>query len=81
MGKISFTIDMWTDLNKTPYMAVTAHWLEQVSLQQQKVNLCTDLISFVHVPGTHTGKHLAEVFLWVIDYLKLDKKIRFLILY
>jgi hypothetical protein len=81
MGKISFTMDMWTDLDKTPYMAVTAHWLEQVSLQQQKVNLRTDLIGFVHVPGTHTGERLAEVFLWVIDRLKLDKKVRFLILY
>jgi len=56
-------MDMWTDLDKTPYMAVTAHWLEQVSLQQQKVNLRTDLIGFVHVPGTHTGERLAEVFL------------------
>ena len=72
---------MWTDLNKIPYIAVTAHWLEQVSLQQQKVNLRTDLIGFVHVPGTHTGERLAEVFLWVIDRLKLDKKVRFLILY
>jgi hypothetical protein len=81
MGKISFTIDMWTDLDKQPYMAVTAHWLEQVSLQQQKVNLCTDLIGFMHIPGAHTGERLAEVFLWIIDCLKLDKKVRFLILY
>ncbi|KAH9986444.1 hypothetical protein BJV77DRAFT_928008, partial [Russula vinacea] len=27
MGKISFTMDIWTDINMKPYMAVTAHWL------------------------------------------------------
>ncbi|KAI0280147.1 hypothetical protein BC826DRAFT_879836, partial [Russula brevipes] len=27
MGKISFTMDMWTDFNLKAYMAVTAHWL------------------------------------------------------
>jgi hypothetical protein len=33
MGKISFTTDMWSDLNLTPYMAVTAHWIEAKEVQ------------------------------------------------
>jgi hypothetical protein len=68
MGKVSFTMDIWTDFDKKPYMAVTAHWLEQASLQmskrlQQKIHLCIDLIGFIHISGSHTGKRLAEVFL------------------
>jgi len=56
-------------------MAITAHWLEQASLQmsgrlQQKINLHTDLIGFMHIPGSHTGKRLAEVFLWVLKRFK-----------
>ena len=75
MGKVSFTMDIWTDFDQKPYMAITAHWLEQASLQmsgrlQQKINLCTDLIGFIHISGSHTGEHLAEVFLWVLKHFK-----------
>jgi hypothetical protein len=75
MGKVSFTMDIWTDFDQKPYMAITAHWLEQASLQmsgrlQQKINLRTDLIGFMHIPGSHTGERLAEVFLWVLKRFK-----------
>jgi hypothetical protein len=83
MGKISFTMDMWSDFDKKHYMAVTAHWLEKTSLlisesPQQQVNLRTDLIGFVHIPGSHTGERLAEVFLWILERLKITKKVRFI---
>ena len=86
MGKISFTTDMWSDFNKKAYMAVTAHWLQKVSLEtsnrlQPKISLRTDLIGFVHVPSSHTGEYLAEVFLSIIDRLKIAKKVFFLNLY
>jgi hypothetical protein len=78
MGKVSFTMNIWTDLDKKPYMAVTAYWLEQASLQmsgrlQQKINLCTDLIGFVHIPSSHTGERLAEVFLWILKRFKFTE--------
>lgn len=80
MGKISFTMDLWTDFNLKPYMAVTAHWLEQPSeRQQQKLGLRVDLIGFIHIPGSHTGERLAEVFLFILDRLKLAKKVKYLI--
>ena len=82
MGKISFTMDVWTDINMKGYMAVTAHWLQQVSLQQSgrlqpKITLRSDLIGFVHIPGSHTGERLSEVFLYIIDRLRLSKKVSF----
>ena len=86
MGKISFTTDMWSDFNKKAYMAITAHWLEKASLEasnrlQPKISLHTDLIGFVHIPCSHTGEHLAGVFLSVIDRLEIAKKVFFLNLY
>jgi hypothetical protein len=72
MGKISFTMDLWTDFDKKPYMAVTAHWLEQ---EGQTITLHTDLIGFMHIPGSHTGERLAEVFLFIINRLNLVKKV------
>jgi len=79
MGKISFTMDMWTDdFKKKAYMAVTAHWLEKITLSgrvQPKISLRTDLIGFKHVSGSHTGERLAEAFLFIIGRLKIAKKV------
>ena len=84
MGKISFTMDVWTDLDMRAYMAVTAHWLQKASLQhserlQSKLTLRSDLIGFVHIPGSHTGERLAEVFAFILDRIKLgnSKKVCF----
>ena len=83
MGKISFTMDMWTDFNMKSYMAVTAHWLQQVSLQrserlQSKLDFRSDLVGFVHVPGSHTGDRLSKVFLHILDRLNISNKVSFL---
>ena len=73
-------MDLWTDFDKKSYMAVTAHWLEKTSLLmsgrlQQQLSLRTDLIGFVHLPGTHTGERLAEVFLWILERLRITQKV------
>jgi hypothetical protein len=79
MGKISFTMDIWSDPDLKAYMAVTAHWMECQSLQtSQKISLRADLIGFVNVLSNHTGEHLAEVFLLIIDCLNIANKVRFL---
>ena len=70
MGKISFTMDVWTDINMKPYMAVIAHWLQS---NNSKLTLCADLIGFIHIPGSHTGERLAKIFLHVLDRVKLGK--------
>jgi hypothetical protein len=85
MGKISFTMDMWTDFNLKAYMAVTAHWLQKVSLQQSQrlqsaISLRSDLIGFVHVPGSHTGDRLSKIFLHIIDRLGISKKVSFVLM-
>ena len=80
-----FTMDVWTDLNMKAYMAVTAHWLQKASLQpfessQSKLTLCSDLIGFIHISGSHTGECLAEVFVYILDCIKLgnSKKVHFI---
>jgi len=85
MGKISFTMDAWTDFNMKSYMAVTAHWLQKASLQpseslQPKLTLRSDLIGFIHIPGSHSGVRLAEIFVHVLDRIKLgnSKKVCFI---
>jgi len=79
MGKISFTTDMWSDPNKTPFMAVTAHWIEATTQEtshgrQYILKLRADLIGFHRVPGRHDGEHLAHAFLHILDRVSVSKK-------
>ncbi len=67
-------MDMWSDPDRKAYMAVTAHWMENC---QKSINLRVDLLSFVNVSDSHTGECLAEVFLFIIDRLNIDKKVSF----
>ena len=73
-------MDMWSDPNLTLYMAVTAHWIEAhdhmgTRGQMYKLNLCTDLIGFIHVPGQHTGIHLKSAFFHIMDRLNITSKV------
>ena len=74
-------MDLWSDPNLTPYMAVTAHWIEATPSQtskgpRYKLILQTDLIGFRRVPGRHMGEHLAEAFMTVLDRLGIAPKVR-----
>ncbi|OBZ71068.1 hypothetical protein A0H81_08990 [Grifola frondosa] len=80
VGKISFTSDMWSDPNLTPFMAVTAHWIkaktEETPVGPRKVlELRADLIGFLRVPGRHDGQHLAQAFLFTLDRLEITPQI------
>ena len=68
-------MDIWSDPDRKPYMAVTAHWIEHQS--QHKINLRADLIGFLHVPDSHTGECLAKAFLFIIDHLDISNKVNF----
>ena len=61
-------------------MAVTAHWVEGKEVKtmagvQKKLELRADLVGFTHVPGRHTGKHLAQCFLFILDRLKITQQV------
>ncbi len=61
-------------------MAVTAHWIEGVEVKtmtglQKNMQLRSDLVGFLHIPGRHTGKHLAECFLFILDRLDITEKV------
>ena len=84
-SKISFTVDMWSDPNLSPFMAVTAHWIEGVeeetaSGMKLNLRLRSDLIGFQNVPGRHTGEHMAHAFLHITDRLKITNKVSFIII-
>ena len=74
---MSFTTDMWTDPDLKPYMAVTAHWLQNVQSPggEKRLALRASLIGFLHFPGVHTGEQLAEAFSSIIKQSGLGHKV------
>lgn len=80
IGKISFTSDIWSDTNLSPFMAVTAHWIESkpevtANGTQHVLKLRADLIGFHHMPGHHSGEHLAQAFIFVLNRLGIMQKV------
>lgn len=73
-------MDMWSDPNLVPYMAVTAHWIHAMEVltpagKRYKLQLRTNLIGFHQVPGKHTGEHLAHTFIYITERLNITKKV------
>jgi hypothetical protein len=64
-GKISYTSDIWSSSNMTPYMAVTAHWIA-IDMAGHLSLKCA-LIAFHKVWGKHNASNLATVMLNVMD--------------
>lgn len=78
VGKISFTTDCWSDSNLTPFIAIMAHWSEHYIKNtphgpQYILGLHSELIAFHCVPCQHIGKHLATVFMNILDCYKVQK--------
>ena len=60
------TMDLWTDANLSPFMAVTAHWIEVETVPtpqgaQYNLRLRSDLIGFHHIPGHHEVFTLPDI--------------------
>jgi len=58
-------------------MAITAHWIMPTTSTQNptQLTLRADLIGFIHVPGRHTGEHLAHAFLHTLDRIHVTEKV------
>ncbi|KAF5338299.1 hypothetical protein D9758_015766 [Tetrapyrgos nigripes] len=78
VGKIALTEDMWSDPNLRGFMALTAHWIEgKPATQGGHLILSFEcaLIGFLHVPGKHTGKHLARGLMFLCERLQIIPKL------
>ena len=65
IGKISYTSDIWSSDNRTPYIAITAHWMGKD--ESGHLELKNALIAFQRVWGKHTASNLARLVLQLLD--------------
>ena len=67
-------MDIWTDSLLRPFLAITAHLIEETVKEtssglQKQLKLRADLIGFQHLPGCHDGRHICQAFLLNLDRL------------
>ena len=67
-------MDIWTDSLLCPFLAITAHWIEETIKEtsnglQKQLKLRANLIGFQHLPGRHDGRHICQAFLLNLDRL------------
>ncbi|KAI6009271.1 hypothetical protein EDC04DRAFT_2610639 [Pisolithus marmoratus] len=60
-GHISHTTDIWSDHNRCPFLAMTAHWIAEEA--------GTGLLRL-----SHTGKSLSKTILYLLDCAKITAK-------
>lgn len=68
-------MDAWSDENLTPYMGITAHYIEILEGNGISLHLQSILAGFCRLPDRHSGKHLAQTLLSVIDRLGIASKV------
>ncbi|XP_044715041.1 uncharacterized protein HRG_11309 [Hirsutella rhossiliensis] len=66
---ISLTLDIWTAPNRVPIFAIIAHWITPEFEEREEV------IEFIELKGSHTGKQLAEIVEKTLEELRLKPKL------
>ena len=67
-SKISFTTDCWTSSNYIAFMGITGHWIDE----DWKLHVTT--LDFLELGKSHTGIHLYEALMKVIDTYEIHHK-------
>ena len=73
MGLISFTCDIWSNQNRLPFLALTAHWISKVE-GTSSLKFKSGLIAFHHLRGQHTGALLAKILIGLLDRAAVTSK-------
>ena len=77
MGQVSITVDIWSDQNRRPFLAMMAHWIAK-DKGSTALELKTALIAFHRIHGKHDGETLAGAVLSLLDRAWITTKVRLL---
>jgi hypothetical protein len=74
LGKISFTMDVWSSKALQPYLAVTAHWLGLRAGTSQPA-LHQALLAFRRIRGAHSSQRMARIIFNILDLADIPHKV------
>jgi hypothetical protein len=66
VGRVSVTMDTWSDQNRRSYLAMTAHWITRLK-ETGTLRLRAALIGFHRLHVGHDSKSLANVAIGLLD--------------
>ena len=72
-GRVSFTIDLWSDQLQRPYLAMTAHWIAEA--EDSTLLLKSALIAFHRMRQNHSGNKLAKTVVHLLDRAEVTVKV------
>jgi len=73
LGRVSLTSDMWSDLNRRSFMAVTAHWMAKG--RSNHLELRSALVAFQEVNGSHSGDNMGQVLFDIIQDIGIAHRV------
>jgi hypothetical protein len=68
-GKVSFSLDLWTSVVVKAYIGVTIHFIDK------SWNLRELTLDFNELEGIHSGEHIAEKLIDILDTYKISTKV------
>ena len=74
-GRVSCTMDIWSDQNRRSYLAITAHWIVN-NHKTGTLKYRTALIAFHRLHGGHDGKTVGEIVVNLLDRAAITVKVR-----
>ena len=74
-GQISYTFDGWSSRGMSPYVGITAHYIEVSKDHPNEWKLVSDLVAFTVMEGRHTGANYAAMLLNMLDEYKIRDKV------
>ena len=75
MGQVSFTMDIWSNQNRQPFLAKTAHWIAKHGDTDTLV-LRAVLIAFHCLSGRHDGMSLTDTVLCLLNRAGVTTKVQ-----
>lgn len=72
-GEISLTTDAWQASNQDAYLAVTGHWIEELS--PGVWTLQSALFGFTQMNNAHNGVRLGRALFEIVKRLKIEHKV------
>ncbi len=73
-------MDVWSNENLSPFMGVTAHWIDMTKVNtpasvQTTLKLKSYIIGFSRIPGRHSGQHLVQTLRFIVDRIGISTKV------
>lgn len=73
LGRVSFTSDIWSDPNLTPFLAMTAHFCKRSKIGGLEV--VNRLLAFRLVKGSHDGENIGKIMYDIIKDVGAHRKV------